>query len=56
MPWYMRLVALAGAIGLLVPGTRSDLAGIAVLVVMHLFQSMRAKKETPARGNPEEKQ
>lgn len=42
--WPLRILALAGAICLLVPGTISDLIGLAFLAVIYFVQSMRASK------------
>ncbi len=56
MPWYMRVVALVGAIGLLDPGTMTDVIGLVVLVAIHLIQTVRAKKRGPAQGDPEQGQ
>ncbi|MDR3331513.1 MAG: TRAP transporter permease [Synergistaceae bacterium] len=42
LPWFLRLVALAGAIGLLDPGTITDALGLAVLVAIHVIQVMRS--------------
>jgi len=42
--WYERLIALAGALGLLYPGTVSDLAGLAVLIGLWLLTKKRAEK------------
>lgn len=44
MAWWMRLIALGGALGLLVPGTVSDAAGLSVLALIFLFQTAKAKK------------
>ena len=44
MAWWMRLIALGGALGLLVPGTASDAAGLSVLALIFLFQTAKAKK------------
>ncbi|MEA4871855.1 MAG: TRAP transporter permease [Synergistaceae bacterium] len=43
IPWYLRLVAFAGALGLLIPGTMSDGGGIAVLVMIYVIQTAKAK-------------
>ena len=43
MPWYLRLLAFCGALGLLIPGTLSDLGGIAVLVLIFFIQTAKAK-------------
>ncbi|WP_455611248.1 TRAP transporter permease [Cloacibacillus porcorum] len=44
LAWYMRILAFGGAIGLLIPGTTSDLAGLAVLAVIYIVQTAKAKK------------
>ena len=36
---------MAGALGLLVPGVRSDSIGLAVLLFVHFFQTARSKTE-----------
>ena len=41
--WYERILALAGAIGLLYPGTTTDVIGLAILVVLWLLTKNRAK-------------
>ena len=51
MAWYMRIIAFAGALGLLIPGTMTDLGGIAVLVLMFAFQ-LAKKKRMKAAGLP----
>ena len=43
MPWYLRIMAFVGALGLLTPGTITDLCGLAVLVVIYFIQSRKAK-------------
>lgn len=48
MPLWVRILALAGALGLLVPGVRSDSVGLAVLLFVHFFQAARFKKEAAA--------
>lgn len=44
LAWYMRIVAFIGAICLLVPGTTSDLIGLAVLAAIYAFQTAKAKR------------
>ena len=44
LAWYMRAVAFVGAICLLIPGTMSDLFGLAVLGVIYVMQTAKAKK------------
>ena len=41
--WLLRLLALAGALSLLTPGTTSDLFGLACLAFIHFFQAAKAK-------------
>ena len=36
--WFMRLLALGGALGLLTPGTLSDLCGLGVLIFIIVWQ------------------
>lgn len=42
--WYMRIVAFVGAICLLVPGTMSDVFGLAVLAAIYALQTAKAKR------------
>ncbi len=42
--WYLRLVVFAGSLGLLIPGTITDLCGIGVLVLIYIIQTAKAKK------------
>ena len=44
LAWYMRVLAFVGAICLLIPGTMSDLFGLAVLGVIYVMQTAKAKK------------
>jgi TRAP transporter 4TM/12TM fusion protein len=44
MAWYVRILAFVGALGLLIPGTMTDLAGLALLVLIVIFQIFKAKK------------
>ncbi|MCF4113608.1 MULTISPECIES: TRAP transporter permease [Dethiosulfovibrio] len=39
-----RIVALSGALCLLIPGIYSDLAGLSVLVMLHVLQAAKAKR------------
>ncbi|MDR2614167.1 MAG: TRAP transporter permease [Candidatus Accumulibacter sp.] len=43
LSWPMRIVALAGALGLLIPGTLSDLGGLGALAFIYLWQRFVAK-------------
>jgi len=44
MAWYIRILAFAGAIGLLIPGTMTDLVGLALLVLIVVVQVFKAKR------------
>jgi TRAP-type uncharacterized transport system fused permease subunit len=44
--WFMRLVAFGGALGLLIPGTVSDLCGLGALVFIHLWQHYAARPDS----------
>lgn len=44
LAWYMRVLAFVGAICLLIPGTVSDLFGLAVLAVIYVLQTAKAKR------------
>ena len=44
MPLWLRIIAMAGALGLLVPGVVSDATGLGVLILLHLVQTFREKK------------
>ncbi len=46
--WPMRIICIAGGLGLIIPGTVTDLMGIGVLVVMMVIQMMMGKKEVKA--------
>ncbi len=40
----LRIFAIAGALGLMIPGLKSDLAGLAVLAALHFIQAAKEKK------------
>ncbi|NLD05686.1 MAG: TRAP transporter permease [Synergistaceae bacterium] len=44
VPWYLRLLALAGALGLLIPGNMSDAGGLTVFVFIYIIQTAKAKR------------
>ncbi len=48
LPWPLRIVAIAGGLLLLVPGTWSDIIGIAVVVLIYIFQVLRNRKNAAA--------
>ena len=43
----LRIFAFAGALCLLDPGTYTDIAGLAILVLIHIIQVMRSRKNMP---------
>lgn len=43
MTWLLRCMALAGALGLLIPGTITDVLGLCVLVCIYVIQTAKAK-------------
>ena len=48
LSWPLRIVAIVGGLLLLVPGTWSDIAGIAVVVLIFVFQTLRSRKSAAA--------
>ncbi len=44
MAFWLRGIALVGALGLLIPGIVTDSAGLAVLVAIHMIQTAKFKK------------
>ena len=48
LAWPLRIVAIAGGLLLLVPGTWSDIVGIVVVALIYLFQSIRGRKHAEA--------
>lgn len=46
LEWWKRVLALAGALFLLIPGWKSDLFGLVVLGCLHLSQTRRRKKNS----------
>ncbi|MDD4159446.1 MAG: TRAP transporter permease [Synergistaceae bacterium] len=50
IPWYLRLLAFAGALALLIPGTASDLGGFAVFVLIYVIQTAKAKSIAKKRA------
>jgi TRAP-type uncharacterized transport system fused permease subunit len=53
MSWWLRALALVGALGLLDPGTVTDIIGLFILAVIHVTQSyrMKQKKNSPQPKN-----
>jgi TRAP-type uncharacterized transport system fused permease subunit len=48
LSWPLRIVAIVGGLLLLVPGTWTDIAGIAVVVLIFVFQILRNRKSAAA--------
>jgi TRAP transporter 4TM/12TM fusion protein len=46
MAWWKRIIALGGALGLLIPGWQTDLIGLIILIGIHILQKMEVKKKT----------
>lgn len=46
MAWWKRIIALVGALGLLIPGWQTDLIGLIILIGIHILQKMEVKKKT----------
>ena len=44
MPWYLRIVSLAGGLMLIYPGIVTDIIGLALVGVMVLIQFTASKK------------
>lgn len=44
VPWPLRIVAAIGGLGLVYPGTPSDVAGLVIIVGIYVFQVLRAKR------------
>jgi TRAP transporter 4TM/12TM fusion protein len=45
LPSYMRALAMVGALGLLVPGTVTDISGLSIMALIHFTQVMRVKRQ-----------
>lgn len=43
MSWLLRLLALCGALGLLIPGTITDILGLCILAIIYFVQTANAK-------------
>ncbi|MDY9920495.1 MAG: TRAP transporter permease [Synergistota bacterium] len=50
IPLYLRVVAFAGALGLLIPGNMTDAGGLAVLVLIYVIQTAKAKSIAKKRA------
>ncbi len=45
MPWWQRIMALAGGLLMVIPGWQTDLAGVVITVVLILLQKIGANKD-----------
>ena len=48
MPWYMRILAIAGGLLLLAPSTWTDIAGLVIVAGVIAIQYLMGKKKTAA--------
>ena len=44
MPWWQRILALAGGLCMIIPGIATDAAGVAIIVLLLLLQKFTGKK------------
>ncbi|MBQ2848450.1 MAG: TRAP transporter permease [Clostridia bacterium] len=45
MPWWERILALAGGLCMIIPGIATDLVGVALIVLVFILQKIGAKKQ-----------
>ena len=45
MPWWERIMALAGGLGMVIPGLTTDLIGLALIVIVVILQKVGVKKQ-----------
>ena len=45
LPWLFRIVLIGGGLGMMIPGTMSDLVGFVLVGGVVLLQYLSAKKE-----------
>ena len=45
MPWWQRILALAGGLCMIIPGLTTDAVGLALIVLVFLFQKIGDKKD-----------
>ena len=48
MPWYIRILSVAGGLAMLYPGTWTDLVGLVVIAAVVAYQYLSAKKAVTA--------
>ncbi len=56
LSWFMRILAFGGALGLLIPGTITDLCGVGVLIFIHVWQRFIAKPSQALQQQPGDEQ
>ena len=49
MPWWQRVLALAGGLCMIIPGLTTDIAGLALIVLVILVQALSKKEKVPAK-------
>ncbi len=50
MPWWQRIMALAGGLCMIIPGITTDAVGVALIVVLILLQKFTGKKEEKVKA------
>ncbi len=50
MPWWQRIMALAGGLCMVIPGIATDAAGVALIVILLLLQKFTGKKEEKVKA------
>ena len=53
MPWWLRILALGGALGLLHPGTMTDIIGLSILAAIYFVQTIRLRAQAKHTVTPE---
>ena len=48
IPWLLRIVLVAGGLGMMIPGTLTDVVGLALVAVVVVVQYLSAKREKAA--------
>ncbi|MDR3254080.1 MAG: TRAP transporter permease [Synergistaceae bacterium] len=51
--WFIRALALCGALGLLDPDTLTDVIGLMILAFIYVFQTIKAKKQVSRSSLPQ---
>ncbi len=50
MPWWQRVMALAGGLCMVIPGIATDAVGVALIVILLLLQKFTGKKEEKVKA------